>query len=259
MTNRFLNSVSWLVISTFSIHLTASVIPERMQPAAAEPWAGELVRNPERMRIFTENLIEERRRDGWRIESRPGHAFSLADFRNSPEAIYMTPPASQGIDVAFRIRTSFSGNSTLRTNLTAYNRSFSRVMSRRSIALQANQRHPEHARLMYEQAIQSMTREIEAETQASRTGAPESLWSKLVAWMIPSAHASPPSYTDTTVGSVMFVGAFISLCAFVVALGATTSSVGTPAAFAGLVGLAIVIFAANMDSPRNRELRGRSN
>ncbi len=232
-------SLVWLVLITLSLNVVAAPLaPPRTQD---ERLAHRLLGNSDELRSFTTSALEAKQREGWLIETRPGRAFVMSDLSPTMSRdLYLTPPASSGAQIGLRMRTNFVSNGITRIFLSAYDRSFNQVLSRRTFNV-SSQSSAEEVRVQFDQTIQAMASEIAG--AARSTSLKASGWKLVFHWLLPSAHAATPASSPlvaNTLYASMSIGVPLAILVLCFALGGVMRANGAEART--MVSVAILIF-----------------
>lgn len=173
----------------FAFSLSAIAVPNRNTTTMDQ--ARHLVENPREFLSYGSNLVEQHERAGWRFETRPGERLVLSPNPTAPlNNFYITPPASSGMDLAFRVTRLSSLQSPLRVAIAAFNRNFTQVLSRRVVDV-SSASTPEEARIQFQQTMSSLANELSTNPVVQRSAQLEekSFWKKIANTIMPNAFA----------------------------------------------------------------------
>lgn len=179
----------WTVLVAFSLYAVASPATVELPESSAR----NLLQNPSALLSFTSDLMGQREREGWRFETRPGQRLVLTQRSTGPfREVYVTPPATAGLDLGFQITRLQTTNGTLRLAIAAFNRSFTTARARRVFSVVSVAESVDEIRIRFEQTLQSLSSEVDA-GEGVRGAASTSLWQEILHAFIPAAHAEPRS------------------------------------------------------------------
>ncbi len=173
------NTLVWLVVCTFT--LSAVGVTPPLSRAEAERFISSLANNSRQAERFGDVLHRDIQQSGWALEVRPGQGSSIT----------LTPPASEPIDLAFRVRISADNPNAVRLFLTATDRALVQVKSRRTFSFDTIEADPAAARLRFEQTLQSMASEIANHETTAATPVSPNFWRQLANLFLPRPMRRP--------------------------------------------------------------------